>query len=193
MSLGRRRRRPACDRTMSSRDRCSQSQTRYGLRIQTGLSGVPIHRARLRAQTSHDRQDLLWRRSCPWTLVPKPSRKGSVRTTVWRPRPPQGNCSFRSFAKLVPASIFAGRTIRNPCRLILAIWSVLCSLRTTSEHKSTYSITSSTRVRKFGDRVSPSRLAVQRFMTNRNLVGCTTGISAGFSPFSIRPALMPAW
>jgi hypothetical protein len=31
----------------------------------------------------------------------------------------------------------------------------------------------------------PSALAVLRLMTNSNLVGCTTGKSAGFSPLRI--------
>ena len=34
----------------------------------------------------------------------------------------------------------------------------------------------------------PSALTVLRLMTNSNLVGCTTGKSAGFSPLRIRPA-----
>jgi hypothetical protein len=40
--------------------------------------------------------------------------------------------------------------------------------------------------------VTPIALAVDRLMTSSNWVGCTTGISAGFSPLRTRPVLMPA-
>ena len=51
-----------------------------------------------------------------------------------------------------------------------------------------YSITSSARASSVGGISSPSALAVLRLMTRSNLVGCTTGRSAGFSPLRIRPA-----
>jgi hypothetical protein len=50
-----------------------------------------------------------------------------------------------------------------------------------------YSITSSARRRNDSGIVSPSAFAVLRLTTNSNLVGCTTGRSAGFSPLRIRP------
>jgi hypothetical protein len=46
-----------------------------------------------------------------------------------------------------------------------------------------YSITSSARVSSMGGMVRPSALAVLRFSTSSNLVGCWMGRSAGFAPF----------
>ena len=45
-----------------------------------------------------------------------------------------------------------------------------------------YSITSSARASSIGGTVRPSALAVIRLMTRSNLVGCSTGMSAGFVP-----------
>jgi hypothetical protein len=49
-----------------------------------------------------------------------------------------------------------------------------------------YSITSSARASNVGGTIRPSALAVFRLMRSSNVVGCSTGISAGFSPFKIR-------
>src|SRR3981189_970989 len=51
----------------------------------------------------------------------------------------------------------------------------------------TYSITSSAATCRGSWTVRPSALAVLRFITSSNLVGCKTGKSAGFSPLRIRP------
>src|SRR5262245_55820096 len=48
-----------------------------------------------------------------------------------------------------------------------------------------HSITSSARSRKDSVIVRPSALAVVRLMTRSNLVGCSTGKSAGFAPRKI--------
>jgi hypothetical protein len=48
-----------------------------------------------------------------------------------------------------------------------------------------YSIITSARARRDSGIASPSALAVLRFMTSINLVGCSTGISAGFAPRKI--------
>src|SRR6266700_4835957 len=48
-----------------------------------------------------------------------------------------------------------------------------------------YSITSSARVRRLGGISRPSAFAVLRLMTNSNLVGNSTGRSAGFAPLRI--------
>jgi hypothetical protein len=45
-----------------------------------------------------------------------------------------------------------------------------------------YSITSSARASNVGEISRPSPLAVLRLMTRSNLVGCSTGSSAGFAP-----------
>src|SRR6516162_4577187 len=50
-----------------------------------------------------------------------------------------------------------------------------------------HSITSSARAERPGGTSRPSALAVFRLSTNSNVVDCTTGRSAGFSPFRIRP------
>jgi hypothetical protein len=53
--------------------------------------------------------------------------------------------------------------------------------------KRRYSITSSARADRLGGTSMPSALAAFRLMTNSNLLDCTTGRSAGFSPLSTRP------
>jgi hypothetical protein len=50
-----------------------------------------------------------------------------------------------------------------------------------------YSITSSAIASTPGGTVRPMDLAVLRFMTSSNFVGCMTGSSDGFSPLSILP------
>jgi hypothetical protein len=50
-----------------------------------------------------------------------------------------------------------------------------------------YSITSSAIARTPDGMLRPSALAVLRLITNSNLVGCTTGRSAGLSPLRTRP------
>ena len=47
-----------------------------------------------------------------------------------------------------------------------------------------YSITSSARTSSVGGTVMPSALAVLRLMTHSNLVGCSTGRSAGVVPLT---------
>src|SRR5216683_4443181 len=56
----------------------------------------------------------------------------------------------------------------------------------------TYSITTSASASSFAGMSRRSAFAVLRLMINSNLVGCTTGRSAGFSPLRIRPTYMPA-
>ena len=50
-----------------------------------------------------------------------------------------------------------------------------------------HSITSSANARSFAEISRPIALAVFRLRTNSNLVGCTTGRRAGFSPLRTRP------
>ena len=50
------------------------------------------------------------------------------------------------------------------------------------ERAALHSITSSAVARSDGGTVSPSAFAAFRLMTSSNLVDCTTGRSAGFSP-----------
>src|SRR6266404_9476523 len=51
-----------------------------------------------------------------------------------------------------------------------------------------HSMTSSARARIDGGTVSPRALAVLRLTTSSNLVGCSTGKSAGLAPLRIFPA-----
>jgi len=55
-----------------------------------------------------------------------------------------------------------------------------------SEPDMTTSMTSSARASSVGSRSRPSARAVPRLITSSNLVGCSTGGSAGFSPLRIR-------
>src|SRR5215470_13467696 len=48
-----------------------------------------------------------------------------------------------------------------------------------------HSITRSARANRGGGTVRPRALAVLRLMTSSNLVGCSTGSSAGLAPFRI--------
>ena len=50
-----------------------------------------------------------------------------------------------------------------------------------------YSITSSACASRLGGRIAPIALAAGRLTTSSNVVGCTTGMSPGFSPLRIRP------
>src|SRR5262249_20135206 len=54
-------------------------------------------------------------------------------------------------------------------------------------HRCNHSITSSARASNVGGMEIPTALAVLTFRTSSNLVGCTIGRSAGFSPFNTRP------
>src|SRR5262249_53786294 len=56
------------------------------------------------------------------------------------------------------------------------------------ELASLHSITSSAMASTPGGIVRPSAFAVLRLITSSNLVGCTTGRSAGFAPLRMRPA-----
>src|SRR5262249_3311756 len=56
------------------------------------------------------------------------------------------------------------------------------------EVASPHSITSSPKERRPAGILRPSVLAVFRFITNSNLLGCSTGKSAGFAPLRMRPA-----
>lgn len=55
-----------------------------------------------------------------------------------------------------------------------------------------YSITSSARESSVGGTVRPSARAVLRLIASSNLVGCSTGRSAGLVPFRIRSTYQAA-
>src|SRR5262249_61197553 len=55
-----------------------------------------------------------------------------------------------------------------------------------------HSMTSSARAERRGGTSRPSAFAVLRLMTNLNFLDCTTGSSAVFFPFGVRPGVTPA-
>jgi hypothetical protein len=55
-----------------------------------------------------------------------------------------------------------------------------------------YSITWLARTRKAGGKVNPIAFAVFRLTTSSNVVGCSTGMSAGFVPFKILSTISAA-
>ena len=61
-------------------------------------------------------------------------------------------------------------------------WPLSAQQRTSAAY---YSITSLARTSNDGGTVRPSALAVFMLMTTSNLVGCSTGRSAGFAPLRI--------
>ena len=62
-----------------------------------------------------------------------------------------------------------------------------CQFAMQQTSRRAYSITSSASARSVGGMLMPSVWAVLRLMTSSNLVGCTTGKSAGLSPLRILP------
>src|SRR6516165_10736808 len=62
-----------------------------------------------------------------------------------------------------------------------------CAAEQSNELASFHSITSSANARSFADISRSIALAVLRLRTSSNLVGCTTGRTAGFSPLRTRP------
>jgi hypothetical protein len=59
------------------------------------------------------------------------------------------------------------------------------SLRARRRHRPSYSITSSARASSEGGTMRPNALAAVKLMMRSNLVGCSTGRSAGFAPRNI--------
>src|SRR5262245_54865984 len=103
-----------------------------------------------------------------------------------------GFCHVVLFATLAAAWMWAsGHTERaahgyEPTREA-AMAAFAASWRRTPDDRARYSITSSARASSVGGTSRPRALAVCRFMTNSNLVDCSTGRLAGFAPFRIRP------
>src|SRR4029077_691437 len=60
-----------------------------------------------------------------------------------------------------------------------------CTAKQGDELAPSHSITSSAVASRFSGTSMPSALAVLRLITSSNFVGCSTGISAGFTPFKI--------
>jgi len=81
----------------------------------------------------------------------------------------------------------AGLVIKPTGRLLRCISLHLTQTGSRVCIAAVYWITSSAVANSVSGMVRPSALAVLRLMTRSNLVGCSTGRSAGFSPFRMRP------
>jgi hypothetical protein len=86
--------------------------------------------------------------------------------------------------KLNPTSSEATASVRQPSDIRRGRCAAAKAARPSASH----SITSSARARSVGGIVRLRALAVLTFRTSSNFVGCSTGRSAGFSPFRIRSA-----
>ena len=76
-------------------------------------------------------------------------------------------------------------TLTTDARFPILVDEVIQRCQSVVERLDCHSITSSARSSTDCGIVRPSAFAVLRFMTNSNLVGCSTGRSAGFAPFRI--------
>ena len=86
---------------------------------------------------------------------------------------PLYSCSVRRLlCRRAPPRIYHSRRGRDLRHVAALRWDTL----------ERYSITSSARASSVGGTVRPSTLAVIRLTTRSNLVGCSTGRSAGFAP-----------
>jgi hypothetical protein len=94
---------------------------------------------------------------------------------------------FRSNAQCLRWVISGHRDLAAGCPLCLQeptqAATSACPLGAINGSHLVYSITSSARPSNEGGTVSPMALAVLRLMTSSNLIGCSIGKSAGFSPF----------
>ena len=98
--------------------------------------------------------------------------------TIGRPGPSEGVSLCRDRATVTRQEIYCEKIRGCSCREATRLLS-------TRALTSSYSITSSARVSSVGGMLMPSALAVLKFITNSNLVGCSTGRSAGFAPLKI--------
>jgi len=98
-------------------------------------------------------------------------REGSI-----RPEPRGGHCQRSNALTLCrPLPVYPNEQTFSE--------SVAC-LKCVGSRRS-HSITWSARARNAGDKVNPITLAVLRLTARSNIVGCSTGRSAGFAPFKI--------
>ena len=86
----------------------------------------------------------------------------------------------------VPAPLFEA-VLADPARP----WSHCWHIAVVAVKRALYSITSSARASSACGTVRPSALAVLMLITSSNVVGCSTGRSAGLAPFRMRPTLAP--
>ena len=128
----------------------------------------------------------------PWGAQrPVGVKNGSVRACAARPFYPQEQISSASrHVRLVPKTEVPGlaRHVRFTLRSRYLQPAPACPFGAMNRLKRRskqrlYSITSSARASSMGEMVRPSALAVLRFSTSSNLVGCWMGRSAGFAPF----------
>src|SRR5262249_723840 len=100
---------------------------------------------------------------------------------------PFASCRTRALAQEAdgrqPVSLLRARSKRPRCR----------AAEERDERAAVHSITSSAGASSVAGTSMPTALAVARLMTNSNLVGCTTGRSAGLAPLRMRPVYVPTW
>jgi hypothetical protein len=98
------------------------------------------------------------------------------------------NCACRFRVKVRPSALSATSPFISQYQTSEVL--VARQRRARKRHRhlskmSRYSITLSARASSMGGTVRPSALVVLRLMTSSNLVGCSTGKSAGLAPFNI--------
>jgi hypothetical protein len=129
----------------------------------------------------------------------KPHCVGMCRCPLWvKSRHMRRNKSCPLYSQLrLQKRIFALRHVRfTPesrhvqCGSACLLWAISGLMQCSKKVR--YSITSSAICWRCTGTVRPRVLAVLRLSTNSNLVGCSTGRSAGFVPLSIFPAYTPA-
>src|SRR6516164_7898610 len=99
-----------------------------------------------------------------------------------------GHCQ----SHLIPGQrILVMSALRKRTSELNRVMSALCQKRHTqatyAPPDATYSITTFADASRPEGTLIPIALAVDRLMTSSNWVGCTTGMSAGFSPLRTRP------
>src|SRR5262249_49738643 len=124
-------------------------------------------------------------------LLPRPAlltigRRGAdkpVSVRIWKqprqPAVPSGALGTHSFP---PAAQETAGGLFQPLLLQVNVRLAPESDRSAALPRARYSITSSARDRNDSEIVRPSALAVVKLMMRSNLVGCSTGMSAGFAP-----------
>ena len=76
-----------------------------------------------------------------------------------------------------------GQSGHCSARLLAALCATCCRMQCSKQHL--HSITLSARISTVGGMSRPSAVAVLRLITKSNLIGCSTGKSAGAAPFKI--------
>ena len=126
------------------------------------------------------------RRSHLRALVPIEARRRLLTSPELICAPKGTNSSaVKSAYSKSPTTAPSARSSHAPVRMRSLTWPSAQRRPILFGHRSSaalHSITSSARARSIGGTARPSVLAVCALMTSSNLVGCSTGRSAGFAP-----------